>query len=48
VSNNGRFLYVLNDGRHDIAGYRIAADGSLTPLGEVGALPAGAVGLASQ
>src|SRR4051794_1496263 len=48
VSNNGRFLYVLNDGRHDIAGYRIAADGSLTPLGEVGALPAGTVGLASS
>lgn len=48
VSNNGRFLYVLNDGRHDIAGYRIAADGSLAPLGEVGALPAGTVGLASS
>jgi 6-phosphogluconolactonase len=48
VSNNGRYLYVLNDGRHDIAGYRIGADGSLTPLGEVGALPAGAIGLASS
>jgi 6-phosphogluconolactonase len=48
ISNNGRYLYVLNDGRHDIAGYRIAADGSLTSLGEVGALPAGAVGLASS
>lgn len=48
MSNNGRYLYVLNDGRHDISGYRVAADGSLTPLGEVGALPAGAIGLASS
>jgi 6-phosphogluconolactonase len=48
VSNNGRFLYVLVDGRHTIAGYRIAADGSLSPLGEVGTLPAGSVGLASS
>ena len=48
VSGNSRFLYVLVDGRHTIAGYRIAEDGSLNPLGEVGALPAGAVGLASS
>ena len=48
VSGNGRFLYVLVDGRHTIAGYRIAEDGSLGPLGEVGTLPAGAVGLASS
>jgi 6-phosphogluconolactonase len=48
VSGNSRFLYVLVDGRHTIAGYRIAEDGSLSPLGEVGALPAGAVGLASS
>lgn len=48
VSSDGRFLYVLVDGRHSLAGYRIAADGSLTLLGEVGALPAGAVGLASS
>jgi len=48
VSGNGRFLYVLVDGRHTIAGYRIAEDGSLGPLGEVGTLPTGAVGLASS
>ncbi len=48
VSADGRFLYVLVDGRHTIAGYRIAVDGSLSPLGEVGTLPAGAVGLASS
>jgi len=48
VSADGRYLYVLVDGHHTIGGYRIAADGSLTPLGEVGTLPAGAVGLASS
>jgi 6-phosphogluconolactonase (cycloisomerase 2 family) len=48
VSENGRFLYVLVDGRHTIGGYRIGSDGSLTSLGEVGTLPAGAVGLASR
>jgi 6-phosphogluconolactonase len=48
VSQDGRFLYVLVDGRHTIAGFRIGADGSLSPLGEVGTLPAGAVGLASS
>ena len=48
VSADGTYLYVLVDGRHTIAGYRIAADGSLGALGEVGTLPAGAVGLASS
>jgi len=48
VSADGRYLYVLVDGHHTIGGYRIAADGSLTPLGEAGTLPAGAVGLASS
>ena len=48
VSGNGRFFYVLVDGRHTIAGYRIADDGSLSALGQVGTLPAGAVGLASS
>src|SRR5262249_3737000 len=47
VSQDGRFFYVLVDGRHTVAGFRIAKDGSLTPLGEVGTLPAGAVGLAT-
>ena len=48
VSSDGHFLYVLVDGHHTIGGFRINADGSLTALGEVGALPAGAVGLASS
>jgi 6-phosphogluconolactonase (cycloisomerase 2 family) len=48
ISSDGRFLYVLVDGHHTIGGFRINADGSLTALGEVGALPAGSVGLAAS
>jgi 6-phosphogluconolactonase len=48
VSKDGRFFYVLVDGRHTVAGFRIAKDGSLKPLGEVGTLPAGTVGLATS
>ena len=46
-SEDGRFLYALVDGRHTIAGFSIGVDGSLAPVGEVGTLPAGAIGLAS-
>jgi 6-phosphogluconolactonase len=46
ISSDGGTLYVLVDGRHTVAGYHIAADGSLSLLGEVGSLPAGDVGLA--
>jgi len=39
---------VLVDGRHTVGAYDIGADGSLTPLGEAGSLPAGAIGLATS
>jgi 6-phosphogluconolactonase (cycloisomerase 2 family) len=48
VSENGRFLYNLTDGRHAISAFRIAEDGSLTAVGTVGGLPAGAIGLAAR
>jgi 6-phosphogluconolactonase (cycloisomerase 2 family) len=48
LSGDGQYLYVLVDGHHTIGGFRINADGSLTALGEVGSLPAGAVGLAAS
>jgi 6-phosphogluconolactonase len=48
VSSDGRFLYVLVDGRHTIGAFRIGADGALSALGEAGTLPAGDVGLASS
>ena len=47
TSGNGRYLYNLTDGRHAISAFRIAEDGSLTALGTVGGLPAGADGVAA-
>jgi 6-phosphogluconolactonase len=48
VSNNGHFLYNLTDGQHRITALRIAEDGSLTIVGSIGGLPAGAIGLAAN
>jgi 6-phosphogluconolactonase len=48
VSDNGRFLYNLTDGKHLVSAFRLADDGSLTPLGTIGGLPAGAIGLAAR
>ena len=47
VSNNGRFLYVVADGVHRLAGYRIASDGSLEAVGSA-PVPANAAGLAAS
>jgi 6-phosphogluconolactonase (cycloisomerase 2 family) len=47
VSNDGRFLYNLTVGLHTISAFRIAADGSLTFVGNA-PVPVGAVGLAVQ
>ncbi|MGA7731364.1 MAG: beta-propeller fold lactonase family protein [Chloroflexia bacterium] len=48
VSNDGRFLYVLTAGSHEIAGFEIEQDGSLTPTGNVGGLLPGTIGLAAR
>jgi len=48
VSNNGHFLYNLTDGQHRISAFRIAEDGSLTLVGSIGGLPAGAIGIAAS
>lgn len=48
LSRDSRFLFTLNDGAHEIQGFAVNADGSLDPLGAVGGLPAGAVGLAAR
>jgi 6-phosphogluconolactonase len=48
VSENGQFLYVLVDGFHSLAGFRIGEDGGLTPAASVTGLPAGTMGLASR
>lgn len=48
ISPDGATFYVLVDGRHTVAAYHVGADGSLSFLGEAGALPAGDVGLAAS
>jgi 6-phosphogluconolactonase (cycloisomerase 2 family) len=47
VTRDQRLLYVLVDGLHHINGYRVGADGSLTPVASV-AVPAGAIGAAAS
>jgi 6-phosphogluconolactonase (cycloisomerase 2 family) len=47
VSRDEHFLYVLVDGFHQIDGYRVGADGSLTQVTSV-AVPAGAIGAAAR
>jgi len=48
LSRGGRFLYVLNAGTGEIAGYAVDARGGLTAVdgGTVGGLPGGTNGLA--
>ena len=49
ISEDGRFFYVVLRGTGEVAAFRIEEDGSLTPRGTVGGLPAntGASGLAA-
>ena len=48
LSENGRFLFVLNSGTHGIGAFRVQANGRLQPVAAVGGLPAGANGLAAR
>jgi len=48
LSENGRFLFVLNSGTHNIGAFRIRANGQLHPVAATGGLPAGANGLAAR
>ncbi len=47
LSRHNRFLYVVNGGDGTIEGWRVAADGSLVPLGTFGHLALGLTGLAA-
>jgi 6-phosphogluconolactonase (cycloisomerase 2 family) len=48
LSENGRFLFVLDSGTHNIGGFRIRANGQLDSVALTGALPASANGLAAR
>lgn len=47
-SNNGRYLYLLEAGKHSIGAYHMQADGSLTWVSDVSGLPATTAGLAAR
>lgn len=48
LSAGSRFLYVRTGGNGTVTGFRLEADGSLTPVGSVGGIPAGARGIAAR
>ena len=48
VTDNGRFLYVLNGGSHTIGAFRVERDGGLTRMPVSAAVPASANGLATR
>ncbi len=48
LSDNSRFLYVREAGNGMIGGFRIEADGSLTPVTGATGIPAGAQGIAAR
>jgi 6-phosphogluconolactonase len=48
LAKHSRLLYSLNSGVPEIQGFAVNGDGSLDPLGTVGGLPAGTVGLAAR
>lgn len=48
LTQNSRFLYVLNSANGTLSGFRVEANGSLWPVGTAGGLLAGATGLAAN
>jgi 6-phosphogluconolactonase len=48
LSNNSRFLYVLEGGGQTIAAFQVSNHGDLTSIGEFGSLPMGSQGIASK
>jgi 6-phosphogluconolactonase (cycloisomerase 2 family) len=48
LAKGSRLLYALAGGVPEINGFAVNGDGSLDPLGSVGGLPAGTVGLAAR
>jgi hypothetical protein len=48
LTRGSRFLYSLNSGDGTLSGFRVEADGALTPIGGATGLPAGASGLAAR
>lgn len=48
LSNDSHFLFARLGTKSSVAGFRVESDGSLTPVGSVNGVPAGAQGLAAR
>jgi 6-phosphogluconolactonase (cycloisomerase 2 family) len=48
LNNGSRYLYVHAAGLQTVQGFRVEADGSLTPIGGAGGVPFGAQGIAAR
>jgi 6-phosphogluconolactonase (cycloisomerase 2 family) len=48
LTSDNRFLYIRDGGQNAVHGFRVEADGSLTPIGTAGGVPAGSQGLAAH
>ena len=48
LSNDSHFLFVRLGTKGTVAGFRVESDGSLTPVGSINGVPAGAQGLAAR
>jgi len=48
LSNDSHFLFVRLGTKGSVAGFRLESDGSLTPIGTVSGVPAGAQGVAAR
>ena len=48
MSRNSQYLYILNASDDNLTMFKVNHDGSLTNLGNIGHLPASAVGLAAR
>jgi 6-phosphogluconolactonase (cycloisomerase 2 family) len=48
LSNNSKYLYILNSGSHTIGVYAVAGNGGLSLQQTVTGVPAGATGLTAR
>lgn len=48
LSGDSKFLYVRDPGLNAVDGFRVEADGSLTPVGTTPGVPTGGQGLAAR
>ena len=48
LSADSKFLYIRDGGLNEVHGFRVESNGSLTPVGTTGGLPANGQGIAAR